>query len=132
MGTCTSQRHNYGYVTKWELYSGKRGDISEKGVTYDVVMRLLQDYGGLGYTVYMENYYSSPFLYRDTDIMACGTVKANRKGLPKEELKRRLDRGQHVAWGQNELMVLKWKDKKDVHMLSTCHNNETAETGRVE
>ena len=94
-------------------------------------MRLLQDYGGLGYTVYMENYYSSPFLYRDTDIMACGTVKANRKGLPKEELKRRLDRGQHVAWGQNELMVLKWKDKKDVHMLSTCHN-ETAETGRVE
>ena len=124
-----------GYVTKWELYTGKRDDISEKGATYDVVRRLLEDYRGFGYTVYLDNYYSSPVLFQDlfTDnIMACGTVRPNRKGLPKEELKRRLDRGQHVAWRKNELMVLKWKDKKDVHMLSTCHNSETAETGRVE
>ena len=50
-------------------------------------MRLLQYYKGQGYVVYMDNYYSGTELYSDLyhDKVSCiGTVKSNRKGLPKE------------------------------------------------
>ena len=98
-----------GYVPKWELYTGKCDNVSDKGATY--VMRLLEDYQGSRYTVYLDNYYSSPVLFQDLfadQLMACVTIRPNRKGLPNEELKARLDRGRRVAWRKNELLVLKW------------------------
>ena len=112
----------------------EREPISEKGATYDVVMRLMEDYKDQGYVVYLDNYYSSPVLFNDlfrNGISACGTVRVNRKGLPKRELQEtKLGRGAHVAFRKGDLMALKWKDKKDVFMLSTKHNNDYAETGK--
>ena len=64
-------------------------------------------------------------------LHTCGTVHVNRKGLPKRELQEtELGQGAHVAFWKGDLMVLKWKDKKDVYMLSTKHNNDYAETGK--
>ena len=41
----------------------------------------------------------------------------------------KLRKGEIKALYSGRLMVLKWKDKKDVHMLSTIHDASTKEVG---
>ena len=56
-------------------------------MTHSVVIRHLEGLEGRGHHVYMDNFYSSPSLYKDLKdkgIGACGTVRLNRKGMPKE------------------------------------------------
>lgn len=53
-----------GYACEWEIYSGKaNAPPSEKGATYDLVMRLMEPYKDKGYILYMDNFYSSPTLF---------------------------------------------------------------------
>ena len=55
------------------------------------------------------------------------TLSANRKGVPKEIASKKLKKGEIAAMYTRSLMVLKWKDKKDVLMLSTFHDDNTKE-----
>ncbi|CAG9558383.1 unnamed protein product [Danaus chrysippus] len=44
---------------------------------------------------------------------------------------KKLNRGEHIAAQKNNVTVLKWKDKRDVLMISTCHADEqTMSNGR--
>lgn len=53
-----------------------------------------------------------------------GTLRANRKRNPTEVIKKKLVRGGVVARrNRRGIMVLKWKDRRDVLMLSTKHDN---------
>ena len=118
-----------GYCAGFEIYTGKRQEVSEKGATYDIVMRLMSPFLGLGYKLYVDNYYSSPVLFQDLHnrkTAACGTLRCNRKGVPKELKNKKLSKGQHVAMHlrNGNLQVIKWKDKRDVVMLSTMHGAE--------
>jgi len=91
--------------------------------TSRIVITLLQDLLGKGYTVYMDNFYTSPTLFRqlvENDTDAVGTVRLNRRNIP-QELKKKIARGQVVTRYCGKLMALKWHDKKDVSMLSTFH-----------
>ena len=72
-----------GYCLDFEVYSGKK-IASNKGATYDVVMRLISSFLHQGYTLFVDNFYTSPTLA--TDLLAkkttlCGTVRLNRIGL---------------------------------------------------
>ena len=75
----------------------------------------------------MDNYYASPELF---DILvanrtdAVGTVRYNRKNLSAIVNKAKLKKGDTIAQYKGKLIHLKWKDKKDVNMLSTIHNEE--------
>lgn len=65
------------------VYTGKTGH--QKGVAYHVVMKLMEGLEVKGYNLFMDNCYSSPELFIDLEnkkILACGTVRAGRKGLP--------------------------------------------------
>ena len=77
-----------GYCTQYELYTGKKNNISEFGATYDVCMRLLQPYLGKGHNLFCEYYYTSPTLFHHLSQIhntgACGTLRTNRKHVPKE------------------------------------------------
>jgi hypothetical protein len=55
-----------------------------------------------------------------------GTLRANRKGNPPDVIKAKLRKGEKVM-RQNAkgITILKWRDQRDVLMLSTCHFNET-------
>ncbi len=58
------------------------------GLTTKVVMGMLAFTGLLskGHHVYMENYYNSPELFDELNLLdtyACGTVRINRKEVPK-------------------------------------------------
>ena len=88
-----------GYTVTFEVYKGKKHlPVSEEGVTYDLVMRLLAkaDVFYRGYHLGLDNYFSSPKLFEDLwqkHTTATGTVRTNRKGLPDEAVRAKL--GQH-------------------------------------
>ena len=66
------------------LYPGKTDGATEKGLGYKVVTDLLTPYRNEGYTVYMDNFYTSPDLFMElkrTGFEACGTIRVNRRGV---------------------------------------------------
>ena len=81
---------------------------------------------GRGHHVYSDNYYSSPALFSDLRRLgfgACGTVRMNRRGLPKET-SAKLKKGETVsAQVDGSMMALKWMDKRPVTMLSAIHDD---------
>jgi hypothetical protein len=91
-----------------------------------IVLSLIHDLLGKGYCLFTDNWYSSPALFKelsDNQTDAVGTVRLNRQNMP-ADLRRKITRGQVIACYMSEMMALKWKDKKDVSMLSTFHGNE--------
>lgn len=112
-----------GYALNVEIYTGKSmtTDNSAKGI----ITRLCHPYFNKKHTVYMDRFYSSPLVFqflKSNDTYAVGTVMKNRKGLSKEVIMETLNRGQACFAIKNNLLFLKWKDKRDVFMLSTKHN----------
>ena len=96
-----------------------------KGHSYGVVMGLLRKMEALnkGHTVYVDNYYTSPTLFDDlcaVDTPAVGTLRLNRSEVP-VALKQKLKKGDTVFRQRDNLLALKWQDKRDVAVLSTKH-----------
>ena len=115
-----------GYLSKFQVYTGKEGN-QEKGLSHRVVMDLCRNYFGSNIRVYMDNFYTSPDLLMDLHVrgvMACGTVRANRRGLPKDLLPNKINLNKHefkIAQKDN-LTFTVWKDTKPVCVLSNFHD----------
>ena len=79
-----------------------------------------------GYHLYIDNWYTSiPLLQylRDNDTLACGTIRKNRKGFPDAVSKAKLNqRGEPIAYRSDALLALKFKDTREVHILTTIHD----------
>ncbi|GFO17988.1 PiggyBac transposable element-derived protein 4 [Plakobranchus ocellatus] len=54
--------------------------------------------------------------------MTFGTVRGNRRGLPKDLSKVNLKTGDVAYWRKGDVVALKWKDKRDVTLLTTIHD----------
>jgi len=71
------------------------------------------------------NWYTSVNLAKkliEKDTHLIGTLRNNRKDTPKEVVFKKLKRGECVAKENKEgVTVLKWKEKRDVLLLSTKH-----------
>ena len=118
-----------GYCYQFEIYTGKQHQVSKHGATYDIVMRLMAPLLNQGYRLYIDNYYTSPILLQDLyykKTVACGTLRSNRKGVPTVIKTTKLAKGDHMAMtltGGN-LQLIKWRDKRDVLILTSMHNAE--------
>ncbi len=119
-----------GYMWNFLVYTGKDTIYNEKyndlQATAKIVFSLCDQLLHKGYCLYIDNFYTSPdlaknLLERETDCI--GTLRLNRKGVPAIIKDKKLKKGEVVAAFKNKIMVLKWKDKKDVTMLSTIHDN---------
>ena len=93
---CVCDSHSH-YTVNFEIYKGahNEADRAEENVTHNLVIRLLQEPCLLysGHHVGMDNYFSSPKLFLElyrANTKATGTVRSNRKGLPKAILKKTL------------------------------------------
>ena len=118
-----------GYVLNCELYCGKvanrNGDHNSPS---EVVKRLTQPYNHQGRTVYMDNLFSAVdlflFLY-DNGFMACGTLRENRKNMPRDIVGKqraavkRLRRGESLWRQAGKLYCVTGLDTKPVVILST-------------
>ncbi|PVD27697.1 hypothetical protein C0Q70_12868 [Pomacea canaliculata] len=110
-----------GYVWRFEILCGMPG-LSNR--PYDVVQRLLGPLKSLGYCLYTDTYYTSLALAEDlasSNTGFTGTVLSNRIGLPKEFMNTKLDTGGVDFRRCKNTVVLRWKDKTDVAVLSTIH-----------
>lgn len=108
---------------------------SEHGLSYDVVMNLVQPSClGTGYHIYVDNFYTSPKLFTDLAGMkfgAWGTYRESRKGCPRgrgNALTKNCDRGS-IRWiREGPLVFVKWMDTREVSVCSTIHPAFSGET----
>lgn len=91
-------------------------------------MDLAEPYYGSNLAIYMDNFYSGVELFQDMkskSLDACGTIRANRKGLPRDhKLTKKSHLGKHefrVAQ-KDDLTFCIWQDTKAVMVLSNFHD----------
>ena len=123
------------YTWNWKLYAGKEGNSVERGLTHKVVLQLVADdrLQHKGYVVVTDNFYSSPALFSDLvarGIGACGTARKNRRGIPPAVISAPLKKGEVASSRDDGILSLKWKDKRDVLMLSTYHDCSMVQKSR--
>jgi hypothetical protein len=116
-----------GYTWDYKVYAAENKVINPLDKTGSLVIQLGQDILNEGRLIVTDNYYTSVPLAkylkeRNTDL--CGTIRSNRRNLPKEVVKAKLKVGEVAVLQNSNMTVLKWHDKRDVLMLSTCHGKE--------
>ncbi|XP_067128135.1 piggyBac transposable element-derived protein 4-like [Centruroides vittatus] len=124
-----------GYTYGIQIYKGKsekpQGNVS---LSTDIVLKLGEKYLGEGRTFTTDNYYTSielaeHLLERSTHLI--GTLRTNRKCIPKEVVNKKLSKSEIIGMhNEKGIVVAKWKDKRDVLMLSTKHTTEMTSTGK--
>ncbi|GFW58563.1 piggyBac transposable element-derived protein 4 [Trichonephila clavipes] len=123
-----------GYIWNSLIYTGKGTAFNENyndyGLSTKSVLTLIHELKGKGYCLSTDNFYTSPELAElliDSKTDICGTLRPNRKGLPVLLKSSTLKKGEIIAFQKGKMCVLKWKDKKPLHMLSTFHNADMME-----
>jgi len=118
-----------GYVWNFIVYTGKDtiyGQTHPGEKTSSIVPEVAHDLLDRGYCLYLDNWYTSPNLVdtlctRKTDVV--GTMRTNRKELPDFVKRAILKKGETVAAFCKKQMIMKWKDKRDVVLVSTFHDD---------
>jgi len=129
-----------GYVLGSKVYTGKEAGIVQKDLGRKAVMSLMEPFLDKGYYLFMDNYYTFVGLFEELEerkTLACGTVRSNRVGLPREtcNLKSRqvkqLKRGESLYRQKGTLTCVTWRDRKVVSVLATVPTSE-ADSDEVE
>lgn len=123
-----------GYVLTFQVYTGamtrETGDEG-RSLGHRVVMNLMEPFLGKGHRLFVDNFYSSIPLFLDLlskNTYATGTIVSNRKYFPQglKDLKGCLDIGSYKFATSSKLLACIWRDRRDVYMLSTMHNNSVS------
>lgn len=119
---CSSE----GYTWNSKIYAGKSEDYDKTvGLARTVCEDLSQGLLNEGRTLFVDNFYTSyelalSFLQKKTHVV--GTVRQNKKNIPKDVVLKKLERGEITAKeDENGIMVMKWRSTRDVRLLSTKH-----------
>lgn len=123
-----------GIVLGFIIYIGSETEIEDwkdLGISGSVVMTMMNSYMDKGHNLYVDNWYTGVKLFEELhkrDTGACGTIKNNRSGFPKFET---LQKGESVYKHTENLLATKWKDKRDVHMLTSIQKDGLGSTGKL-
>ncbi|KAJ1154260.1 hypothetical protein NDU88_007014 [Pleurodeles waltl] len=124
-----------GYVYSLRVYTGKDSTLNPVGcpptlgVTGKIVWELVQPLLHKGYNLYVDNFYTGVELFSElykAGTVACGTVRCNRKGFPQELVCKKLHKSQSTALRSNELLAVKFLDRRDVYVLTRIHDESTS------
>jgi len=117
------------------VYTGKNTVLQSSLITPDtpktapIVLELLEPLFGRGHTLWIDNFFNSPELARKLKIKhstdCVGTLKLSRKNIPKEVKDKELEKGEIIARHSGPVTVLKWRDKRNVTVVSTYHSADT-------
>lgn len=122
-----------GIVLGFIVYIGSDTEIEnwkELGISGSVVMTLMKTYMDKGHNLYVDNWYTGVKLFEELhkhNTGACGTIKNNRSGFPKFGA---LKKDEAVFVHTENLLATKWKDKRDVHMLTSIQKDGWGATGK--
>ncbi|KAJ4429276.1 hypothetical protein ANN_26279 [Periplaneta americana] len=98
---------------------------------FSVVNRLCEPVTNKWHTVYMDRYFTSSKLFDHlwtVETKAVGTVMANRKEMPKDIFSEKLKKGEKLIAQRDHLLAIKWRDVRDVYLLSTAHDDHIVQT----
>ncbi|XP_069181797.1 piggyBac transposable element-derived protein 4-like [Procambarus clarkii] len=115
------------------LYSGTDVDIpaqDEHGFSGSVVKTMMEPLLNKGHILFTNNYYTSPLLTRyllahNTGV--CGTMKLIRKEIPVFGIG--VGECQLRKW--DNMLSVRWKDRREVNMLTTIHTGAMLDSGKV-
>ena len=131
-----NKRHKYGIkiyelcthdelVLSAEIYGGRGfNGVNNLGQTAAIVLKLMKPYLEKRYHVFTDSYYNSVSL---TEFLSSkgtyitGTLRKDRKRNPKKIISMKLKKSQMVWKSKGDMIVAKWKDKRDVLMISNAH-----------
>jgi len=89
--------------------------------THSTVRHLTCRVESFGHKIFIDNLFSSPRLFEDLDrrkINSCGTVRPNRKDVPRDlGPKLKMKRGDVTVRTREGLTALVWKDRRVVYVL---------------
>ena len=88
----------------------------------------MRDLFDKGYHLYIKNCYTSKKLLnflKDRDTVACGTAVGNRIKAPKSLKDQPLEKGEWAFQRNDNLLMVRYKDKKEILFLSTIHDMQT-------
>ncbi|XP_065683314.1 piggyBac transposable element-derived protein 4-like [Hydra vulgaris] len=98
------------------------------GQTGPIVLDLMEKFLEKGYLLYTDNFFNSFELTKhmiSQSTYKCGTLRTDRKSNAKECTKAKLKRGDVIS--REGVVVAKWKDKRDVLMISNLHSLQMIE-----
>lgn len=124
-----------GYVSQFQIYTGKINASPEGNLGSRVVKDLSRTLVGKGFNLYFDNFFNSVQLQKDLQsekIYSCGTFRKGRKGMPQDLLEdKNLQQGQFDWRVSNDgLAFMKWKDKRSVLLLSNFHDPTVLQTAK--
>nr|XP_039248218.1 piggyBac transposable element-derived protein 4-like isoform X3 [Styela clava] len=116
-----------GYVSRLQIYTGKDPSASsEIGQASRVINDLIAPFENLNHHLYVDNFYTSPDLFAsllERGVYACGTMRPNRKGFPKDLSINDSNKRGFSDWrASGELLAQSWLDNRAVYFLSTIHS----------
>ena len=117
-----------GYICNLEIYTGEGKKLQE------TILSILQPYLGSWHHIYQDNYYNSVStseILLKNKTRVCGTIRENQ-GLPNQlkEKSENLQRGEMTFLQKGVVILLIWKDKWLVYIVTTIHDTSTASTGK--
>lgn len=115
-----------GFVWNFKVYCGNDPTLETLDKPGSVVVTLGEKLLNEGRIFITDNWYTSiPLaLYLNKyNTHLCGTLRKNKRFLPKEVVDLKLKRGESTAMQANNITILKWHDKRDVLCLSTCEGD---------
>ncbi|XP_041473210.1 piggyBac transposable element-derived protein 4-like [Lytechinus variegatus] len=96
---------------------------------HQIVMDVASNYLNCGHHIYMDNLFSSPSLYEElvaNQTGACGTLRANRRGVPDAIKVHKPKKGDEpLVLKEGELAFISWADKRPVKLITLIHNGST-------
>lgn len=115
------------YTLAIKVFAGKEAN-AELNVGSKIVLELSEPYLDCGRTLYVDNWYTSIELaesLNDRQTHLVGTLRPTGNLIQKMSHKKKLKRGEVISMRSfSNILVLKWKDKRDLYILSTKHNSE--------
>lgn len=112
-----------GYVSNFQVYTGKVAGNVERGLTSRVVKDMTENIHGKNHMVVIDNYFSSVELLQDLlkkQVYCCATTRTNRKGWPGKLSKGCVKNpGESKIMQNGEIVALTWYDKKQVNFISS-------------
>jgi hypothetical protein len=120
-----------GYLFDFNFYTGKKIN-TECGLGESVVKDLVECLHGTCCKVYFDNFFTTVDLVADlldAKVLACGTVRSNRKKLPKDlPADKQMKRGQQESRQCGGIRFVKWMDSKSVLVVSSACDSEASGT----
>lgn len=125
-----------GYVLNMKLYTGKEAD-GQRQTDHGpkVVKHLTEGYLEKGHTIFTDSFFSTAelaHLLKEKGTSFVGTVLKHRKGNPPDISGKamKIKKGSTVVRQKDNLVAVRYHDRKDVMLLSTKYTAEPVDTGK--